>query len=473
MVRSALDREIAQQFDRALAIAADARRKLAESRSNPFEYAAARDAALAPFDAACARLHGEFEAARGAEWESAAAAAWLRASHVLQPLLSERENGPRLLTGRTVLVERDGGLLLDLEGPASAPEGRVPPDCCITSILLRNITGVRTRLTLTHENGATKTAEFAPDQVRRVTFRERAGDDEDDRPVGPPIPGGMGHCVTIKVEVRDGARWVQVMTKRLCCDDQPPLRDGSVIEEVRSVGGSPEHFARYSAFRIVHIDIARPCPNLAPAAPAQSTHGTADSQASHFEGHETEPGKYQYGAGCWLRFIPDGCRSFCFVQGVRRRVFIRPPGGKEKAAPLLGTPGNDLKLDIRPGDRTPCYPHTSDIAGGGKVLRDFPGVSNPWAPVQIDGKSAGRLASGTQLRIEWTFRTWVVCLDGPVHVLGHFDWTMQVDIRIGDGRNDTTARITPPSPVWSDDPDRGGYNKVAGQAPEHGGFHAP
>jgi len=472
-----LDRELAEQFDRALAFAAEVRKQLVSHSSDRFAYAAMLETALAPFDEACARLHTEIEVVADRAKPSAAEAAWLRASHVLAPLLEERDLGPRLLRNRDVLVDRDGTLLLDRdEMPTDGPTPRKqPPGCCFTWIQFRNITDKRLRLTLTHENGSRKRRIFAPGETRTANYREGADDtiDDDGTPVpgqGPVIPGGMGHCVTITAEVSDGNEWRQIVSQRLCCDDQPPPGPGTMIEDIRSVGGSPEHFARTRAFQIVDLRIERPCPNLAPSAPTPGQHGTADSQSSRSNGVETEPGKHLYGAGCWLRFIPRDCRSFCFVQGVKRRVFIQRPGQPERQAPLLGTAGNDFKLDIRKRDRTPCYPYVSDIEGGGKVLRDNPGVSNPWGSVLIEGKDGGSYPEGTVLKIEWTFRTWVVCLDGPPRMLGHFDWSMKVVITIGRGAADTRAEITPPSPTWSDDPDKAGYNKVAGQAPDHGGF---
>jgi hypothetical protein len=474
------DRQVAEQFNKAIASAADARAALDEARGDPFAYVRLLATVLAPFDEACANFHMTVDLPPDRAEPTQAEAAWLRASHVLEPLLDEREHGPLILTDQTVLLEKDGGILLQ-EQPAitdgPVPAG-APEDCCITSMVLTNLTGKRARLTLTHENGVQKGHVFDPGKTHTVTFRElaagQADEEADDaRTTGDPIPGGMGHCVTVSIQHRVGNRWVERVSKRICCDDNPHPQDGDIISEVRSLGGAPEHFSREPVFRIDRIAIERPCPNLPPAPPTTGQRGTAGSQGFKYEG-TMKGGKHFYGAGCYLLFQPTNCRNFCFVQGKKRTAFLKRPGTTtEKKLDGLCTPGDDFKLDQKEGFDEPCYPFVQPTPAGGKVMRDGPGISEPWAPMKIDGLNAGSFPRGSILRIEWTFRTWVVCLDGDPVVLGHFDWSMTVIITIGRGPRDTTAQITPPDPKWRDDPDKDGYNKVAGQAQKHDGFIAP
>lgn len=104
-------------------------------------------------------------------------------------------------------------------------------------------------------------------------------------------------------------------------------------------------------------------------------------------------------------------------------------------------------------------------------MNDGPGVTNPWdGAVQIDDKKKP-FPPGTELTITWVFRTWLVCLDTqPVAILGRWDWTEVLHVKVGADQAGTHSSSDPVKPEWSDDPDKSGYDQVAGQAPDPSGF---
>ena len=95
-----------------------------------------------------------------------------------------------------------------------------------------------------------------------------------------------------------------------------------------------------------------------------------------------------------------GCRKFCLVQGKIRKIQIKRPDQAEfRDARQLST-GDDYVLDIEKGGRTPRYPHVSDLPGGGKEMRDYPSVKNPWGRVRAEGMDTRRLPDRTEMEVK-------------------------------------------------------------------------
>ena len=74
------------------------------------------------------------------------------------------------------------------------------------------------------------------------------------------------------------------------------------------------------------------------------------------------------------------------------------------------------------------------------------------------------------LLVIWHFKSWVICADTvPPTILGHYEWSVQLEITVGKGESDTTATVTHTGPEWTDAPDKNDYNHVVDQTPGGGG----
>ena len=204
-----------------------------------------------------------------------------------------------------------------------------------------------------------------------------------------------------------------------------------------------------------------------------STAGTPSSGITSIPGLDIGGGNVYFGAHARIRFVPNagGCGDFCFVQGKIRKVRLKQPGQPAFSDARMLSTGDLYSLDIEKGGQTPCYPHVSDLPGGGKEMRDYPGVKNPWGSVQADGMDTRGLPDGTEMEVNWTFRTWVVCLNPrPTSILGYFDWSVALTLVVRRNRGATTGQVVMTRPRWSNNQDAENYRRIIREAPQHQGF---
>ena len=435
-----------------------AEEQLRQADFDPFEHAEFLAKGLAQFDDALEL----YRAADRDSWKEDAAQAvddeFARVSAIAANVIEAQEALPEILTDRKVIIEDDGILL------QSAPAAKQETTCCFTSIRFRNNTQFPIEIRVTGEDGTTESDRFSKGQrktVRKVDGRNRK------------IPGGLGRCVTIEARARYREGWGEWHSTRICCDDENLPREGADLPLTRPV--NERHSTRFAGVQLVAIKSLSPCPEMRAGGGAGST-GTASSGITSIPGLEVDDHKHHFGAHTVLRFVPNGCRRFCFVQGVKRVTKVKYPGTQDfKVMTGLSTagtnePGDRWILDIRDKDRTPCYPHTSPLLGGGLEMRDFPGVENPYGRFKLDGQLV-RFPPRTVLQISWTFKTWIVCLDpAPVSLLGKFDWGLELTLNVGRSRRDTNGKVTMTPPQFSDQVDVDEYKRVAGQARDSAGF---
>lgn len=443
----------------ALVPANRARALLAEAGGDPFRSHDILAEGLAAWDEALTL----YTAADRAEWSEAETVAveaeFGRSSALVHDLLAAQRDLPLILEGQRVAI-RDDEIFLQ-----HAPEEAHEDSCCFTRIRFRNRTGRRVEIRVTGRGGAEQESQvFAPgeaDSIKRLDGKGRI------------VPGGLGRCVTIEARAHYPFGWGEYHSTRLCCDDEPLPQVGSELPLTRPV--NERHSTRLAGIELLELLALSPCPETLEGSGTGST-GTASSGITGIPGLQVERQRWHFGAHVRIGFVPNGCKRFCFVQAVKRLASAKMPGAADfRVMPGMSTPGTTApgdrwKLDVRKGDRTPCYPHTRPIDGGGLEMRDYPGVENPFGRFELDGKLV-RLDAGTELKVVWTFRTWVVCLDPPPpHLLGQFDWAVELTLTIGRNRNDTTGRVDMTPPRWSDTSDVDEYRSVAGQAQEPAGF---
>jgi hypothetical protein len=475
----------AAAVDHALMLAPGIRRDWRD----PFAHAAALDEALGPYRAAM----GAFTLATGEGWsDDDLDAVWnaqAMAEHQLAGLLELASKAPRVLGERLVAIERDGGVLFqeqpgDGPGPAAGGGGAgAPADCCFTLIKFKNVHSAKVRVTARHADGATTSEEFDAGAEHTLHWSARGS---------PAVPGALGHCVDLELQAKEGNGWGEVLRLRLCCEHDA---QGGVTpkkgDKLTLTGDAPPpppgdgphtltRPPRLQALEITQIECADPCPETQSGSAGNASAGEASSGISKLPGARVARDYWHYGVWVRLRFRPDGCRNFCFVQGVKRKAWLKG-SATGTYQPRVGMStrngGTVFVLDVVDKDGTPCYPHVSEIDGGGKELRDFPGVKNPFGTLGLDGVDKGPLPAGSVLKVQWTFRTWVVCTNpAPVAVLGRFDWGFTVEITVGRNAAGTTVVFTPEppaQPAWSDDPDLDTYRRVAREAKNNAGFLPP
>lgn len=451
-----------------------------------FEHVAALDGALAPYRAAM----DAFMLATGKGWsEDDEEAVWNAqgmAAHQLAGLLDLSKEAPRVLGERLVAIERDGGVLLQ-EAPEDGPAAGggaagAPAHCCFTAIRFKNIHQRKVRVSARHADGASTGKEFKPNEQHTLSWSARGS---------PPVPGALGHCIDLELQVRQGNGWGEVLKLRLCCEHDAqggvtPKRGDKLTllgdpPPPPPPGGTATRQARLEALEITAVECADPCPETTSGQAGPAAAGVAESGISKLPGPRIERDYWHYGVWTRLRFKPaaGGCRDFCFVQAVKRKAsFKGKPSGTYEPRLAMSTRGGGevFVLDVPQGQQTPCYPHVSAIDGG-KEMRDFPGVKNPFGALGLDGNELGALPVGGVLKVEWTFRTWVVCTNpAPPGVLGRFDWAFTVEITIGKDAAATTVTFTPDplaQPGWSDDKDLDTYRRIAREAPNNAGFLPP
>jgi hypothetical protein len=216
---------------------------------------------------------------------------------------------------------------------------------------------------------------------------------------------------------------------------------------------------------VAHYVVQSPCVDETPRTDT-SANGDPASGTKPMNGVKHD-GRTRYGAACRLRFTTKRCRKIGFVQAKKRRVSVKRPGASRWSE--LQPPGERYRLDIEPDAETPLYPYTAPVPDG-QEMTDTPGVDDPWGKFKVDDKEY-QLPEGSTLRIEWWFKSWVICLDHspPVTILGHFTWTLVVELTVGKGAKDTKGTETISDPDWTDDPDQKEYEHVVNETPGGGG----
>lgn len=383
-----------------------------------------------------------------------------RTTAIVHALVSAQEQLPPILADRKVAFD-DEDILLQQAPDAEADEAE--HSCCFTRLRFRNRTEWRVEIRVSGEDGQQESHVFRPgerESVRKIDGKGRT------------IPGGMGRCVTIEARARYREGWGEYHSMRLCCDDDPLPAIGEELWLSRPV--NENHRTRFRGIQLLAREALSPCPETQTGGGTGRT-GTAHSGITGIPGLEVGRRRYHYGAHAVMRFVPTKCRRFCFVQGKKRMTKAKYPGAADfrvmpgMSTPGTSSPGDRWMLDTRDQDRTPCYPHTRPLPGGGMEMRDYPGVENPFGRFRLDGDLV-RLPRGTELEVTWTFRTWVVCLAPRVHLLGQFDWNMVLKLTIGRNHRDTTGKVEMTPPNWSETTDLDEYRGVAGQARETAGF---
>ncbi|MFT3807786.1 hypothetical protein [Arenimonas sp.] len=310
-------------------------------------------------------------------------------------------------------------------GEERRPMRRAPLPCCMTRIRLRNLLAVPARVRASGALGTTTTHIFSPNERRslRRKAEEQTNDDDDGQGGGITIPGGLGQCVTITVEIQNAlGEWVEILSREVCCHTH---QRGDLLRSTPAPPppGATTRPREVPVLEIVALDAERPCPE-----------GDAQLAPGGGHGHEYRkspgmdlPGKGHFiGAHIFLLFIPPpACRQFCFIQAVRRTVTLN---GRKIAA------SSDWHLDLLPEqDKRPgCYAYQRDRPEGGRVLNDSPGLVNPWGAFQLEDGSRLTPRPGDRLVVHWEFRTWAVCLQAPA-LLGQFTWSLKVEVLIPNG----------------------------------------
>ncbi len=442
---------------------------------DPFVYIPCLEEALSAYGIAMSK----FISVEIQDWNDGQVAAIREAQnlarHLLGDLLDLQNKAPLLLRKQDILVDREGEIFRQEVPEDGAVVGGEPPPCCFTKISFKNIHDATIKVGARHESGALVSAEIKKNKTKALSWTD------DDR---QPIPGALGHCVTLEVQEKQGGGWGPVLSLRLCCEHGD---DGDVTprrgQRLTVSGPAPAGEAgatvlppRLTALEIKSVVIADPCPSGETGSAGSSTSGTPDSEIRNLPGTQVDRRDYVFGAHARIRFTPteNGCREFCFVQGKIRKTRLKFPGATDfREANMLST-GDAYELDVERGARIPCYPHVSELPGGGKEMRDYPTVKNPWGQVTVDGQASGGLPDGTEMEVIWTFRTWVVCLNPrPVSVLGYFDWSVTMNLIVRQPPARTTGQISSRKPVWRNDQDLDNYRRVAGEAAQSAGFLPP
>lgn len=301
---------------------------------------------------------------------------------------------------------------------------RAPPPCCMTRIRFRNLLAVPARVRASGALGTTTVQVFAPNEQRSLRRKsdEKTQDADDGQGGGVTIPGGLGQCVTITVEIQNQlGEWVEILSREVCCHAH---QRGDIL---RSTPPPPAPDAttrprEIPVLEIVALDAVRPCPD-----------GDAQLAPGGGHGHEYRkspgmdvPGKGHFiGAHVFLLFVPPpACRLFCFIQAVKRSVTLN---GRKIAA------SSDWHLDLLPTQRGEvCYAYQRDRPEGGRVLNDSPGLVNPWGAITLEDGKKLTPRPGDILVVHWEFRTWAVCLQAPA-LLGQFTWNLRVEVTIPNG----------------------------------------
>ena len=383
-----------------------------------------------------------------------------RTTAIVHSLVAEQERLPPILSDRKVALDDEDILLQQAPDEKNDEEEH---SCCFTRLRFRNRTEWRVEIRVSGENNQQDSHVFRSGVSR--SLRNIDGK-------GRTIPGGLGRCVTIEARARYRNGWGNYHSMRLCCDDDPLPAIGEELWLSRPV--NENHRVRFRGIELLAREALSPCPETRTGGGTGST-GTASSGITGIPGLKVGERSYHYGAHAIMRFVPTNCRRFCFVQGVKQVTKAKYPRATEfrvmpgLSSPGTTNPGDRWMLDVRDQDRTPCYPHTKPLPGGGLEMRDYPGVENPFGRFQLNGKRA-KFPSGTELEVTWTFRTWVVCLDPQVHLLGRFDWKVVLKLTVGRDYRDTTGRVQMTPPNWSETTDLDEYRRIAGQARETAGF---
>ncbi len=445
--------DVVESLGRALTDILASKPKLEAAEDDDFGLIEARRDALRSWDEALELYTIVDRDAWSKEDVEAVEAEFGRVHTLISPFDDADLEAPRI-EKRNVII--DGDEILVQRVPKAKEES-----CCFTRIGFRNTTSYPIEIRVSGRDGEQESARLRRRQtkrVRKIDGRKRT------------IPGGLGRCVTIEARARYPFGWGEFHSLRLCCDEEPLPQVGEELQLRRPV--NERHSTRFGGIVLTELTILQPCPET-DSGESTTAGGQALSGITGIPGLDVD-GDRHYGAHTVMRFIPTNCRALAFVQGVKRKTTVQRPGATEhRDMPGMSTPGDQLKLDIRRGDRTPAYPHTKPLPNGGLEMRDYPGVENPWGRFDLDGVRH-RLPPGTEMIVRWTFRTWVVCLaPAPVHVLGRFDWTVKLTLTIGRGAGDTNGRIEGTRPQFNDDPDLDNYRRVVREAPRPAGFLPP
>ena len=184
--------------------------------------------------------------------------------------------------------------------------------------------------------------------------------------------------------------------------------------------------------QIVDWKPERPCPQGRTQVAPGDDHG---SETHEFPGLDV-PGKGHFvGGSVSLFFVPpETCRRFCFIQAVKRTITLD--------GVIKTNVSHDWQLDLTPDQprRPPCYKIQRVRPEGGTILRDTPGLINPWSAMKLPDGSIFRPRPGQRLVGLWEFHTWAVCLNRS-HVYGEFTWTLRIEFVVPAGPPPQGARI--------------------------------
>jgi hypothetical protein len=471
---------VARQFDDSLRHASRMRERLRQYPRQSLAYNELLSDVLGPYREAVKAYAALAAAHPGGTPPQEASGAYERATTALSDELDRAAKAPVLLRDQTVLL--DQGEVLRQEGPGVAPpaQGAAAPPCCMTYILLENVSGEDLHVVATNSEGIRRERDF--DKGRKIHrvwkkwVEEGDDDDEGAKAKGGVIEGGLGRCVTLLVQIigTDGSGKKTYQPDppyrfEICCND-PKMVKGAVLDrpEPPQDPAHPHSVSPAPLLKIGEIVGLSPCP--------ERTKGTATTGSTTtgwgvgpLIGVKRIDGRYFYGVAARFYAHSTDCRSARFVQGVKRTVEAKYPGKKDFER-VDGMSDSKMRADIKKGASTPEYP-SRETQDGGREINDGPGVVNPWdGAVNIDEKSKP-FPAGTELRITWVYRTWVVCLDShPVVILGHFDWTVVLHVTVGSDRATTSGHADKVTPTWTDDPDKAGYEAAAGQPPDSSAF---
>ncbi len=380
-----------------------------------------------------------------------------------------------MLVDQTILL--DDGEVLHEDAP-STPAPAAAQTCCITYIKLENLYDGDLHVVAINNEGLRRERDFTKGKrIRKIWKKPVAQDDDDEgaKAQSGVIDGGLGRCLTLLVQIvavdNKGKRTYQPDPPykfEICCDDSRMVA-GAALNRPEPPQDHPHSVSPVPLLKITEIVSLVPCPGETEG-DGTSDHATVGSGVKRLNGVKRIDGKIFYGV--WARFQVRSttCDNVRFVQGVRRTVEAKYLNKNDFERVEALSRDDRYHVDVPAGNRTPEYP-SSPLEGGGREMNDGPGVTNPWdGATQIDDKKKP-FPPGTQLRITCVFRTWAVCLDtNPATILGRFDWTVVLHVTVGADEKSTSGTADPVKPAWSDDPDKAGYEGVAGQATDSSGF---
>ena len=343
-------------------------------------------------------------------------------------------------------------------------------NCCYTYLQFKNICRRKIKIMLVDDQEKVIQEKILnPREKTFLSFKEGRR----------TVPGGLGYCIKIKVITftRNDATPLP-KTWKLCCD-KPNGQRGAVISyqaprENRNQrqGDSVAQAPVMQLIKILRVKTVSPCPVEKNLGAASSPDGIPYAQVKLLNGLKVGPRKWTYGAGTILRFFSTSCRDLKFVQGVNREVYYVPKKG-DAPKPMAGYSHpkgkKNWKLDVNRGAKTPFYPYTKTLPGGGIGMVDYPGIDKPWNTFKLEEKSQVN-PKGSKMIIRWRFRTWVICLKPGPKILGHFNWNVTVEFNL---RPKFKGKVIATRPTWSKRPDIKGYHEVLGNKREWKRFRSP